>query len=50
MENESLKKEKEASQTLRDIIVALVCYIEIREYKAAKKQFYEYIIKRLATY
>jgi hypothetical protein len=43
-------KEKEQTQTLRDIVVALVAFIEINNYKTSKRQFYQYTIGKLAAY
>ena len=50
MENEGLKKDKELSESLRDIIVALVCFIEIPEYKVSKKMFYEYTLRKWTNF
>lgn len=35
---------------MRDIIVALVCFIEIPEYKASKKMFYEYTLRKWTAF
>ena len=43
-------KEKDSIQTLRDIIIALVAFIEIENYKVSKRHFYTYTMKKLAKY
>lgn len=43
-------KEKDQIQTLKDIIIALVAFIEIENYKLSKRQFYIYTLKKLAKY
>ena len=43
-------KYKESIQTLRDIIIALVCFVEIENYKKEKKQFYKYTLNKLTKY
>lgn len=40
VENENLKKEKDRSQTLRDIVTAVVAFIEIEQYRESKRIFY----------
>jgi len=37
IENQVLKKEKEYTQILKDIVIALVAFIEIKQYKICKK-------------
>lgn len=49
VENESLKKEKDQSQTLRDIVTALVAFVEIAEYRQAKKKFYDTVLLKLVS-
>ena len=50
VENEALMKDKERIQTLRDIIIALVSFIEIHNYKESKRQFYIYTMRKLTNY
>ena len=50
VQNGSLKKEKDNTQGLRDIVIALVSFIEIQEYKTLKRQFYHITLQKLAKF
>jgi len=50
VKNEELMRSRESIQTLKDIIIALVCYIEIENYRKEKRQFYKYTLDRLTRY
>jgi hypothetical protein len=47
VETEELKKEKEQTQMLRDIVTALVAFVEIEQYKIFKRDFYLTTVRKL---
>lgn len=50
VENETLKRQKENTAILVDIITALIAHIEIHKYKQAKNRFYKNVLLKLSGY